>query len=151
MLATMSAPTAPLLHLAARSVELAILTALIDGEPRVRLLPGEDLLVARALVPLGPSDLGRELAIAFIGGDRSRPLILGLLHTPETLTNAPETIELEIDGHQVAIQAATQLTLRCGKASITLDADGRIVIKGAQILTQASGSHRIRGSSIQLN
>jgi hypothetical protein len=150
MLPTMSAPTA-LLHLAARSVELATLTALIDGEPHVRSAPGDNVLVARSLVPLGPDDLGREVAIAFIGGDRNRPIILGLLHAPEPLSESSEPIELELDGHQVAIQAATQLTLRCGKASITLDADGRIVIKGAQILTQASGSHRIRGSSIQLN
>jgi hypothetical protein len=147
----MSAPTVPLLHLATRSVELATFTALVDGEPRVRLQPGEELLVARSLVPLGQAELGRDVALAFIGGDRSRPLILGLLHAPETTVDAPQPIELELDGHQVVIQAATQLTLRCGKASITLDADGRIVIKGAQILTQASGSHRIRGSSIQLN
>jgi hypothetical protein len=147
----MSAPTTPLLHLAARSVELATLTALIDCEPRVRMSTGEDLFVARSLVPLSATDLGREVAVAFIGGDRNRPLILGVVHASELPADSPKPIELQVDGHQVVIQAATQLTLQCGKASITLDANGRIVIKGAQILTQASGSNRIRGSSIQLN
>ncbi|EDM73590.1 hypothetical protein PPSIR1_42387 [Plesiocystis pacifica SIR-1] len=47
--------------------------------------------------------------------------------------------------------AKRELSLRCGSASITMTADGRVTIKGRQITSQATGAHRIRGGTIKLN
>lgn len=146
----MSAPTPPLLNVSARGIEIARLVAWVEQQPWIRFEAGHEIVAARTLIALAPTDLGREVAVEFIGGDIRQPLILGLLHGGAPSEDAT-SVALEVDGKHVAVRASEQLTLRCGKASITLDADGRIVIKGAQILTQATGSQRIRGATIQLN
>lgn len=93
-----------------------------------------------------------RLWVVLLGGDPDVPLIIGRLAGADAQsTSKAPPLELESDGRTLQVAAHDQLTLRCGKASITLTADGHIVLKGRQILSQASGSNRIRGGSIQLN
>ncbi len=49
------------------------------------------------------------------------------------------------------IIADERLELRCGKATILMERDGRITIRGSHITSHASGAQRIRGGSINLN
>ena len=42
-------------------------------------------------------------------------------------------------------------TLVCGNSSVTLYSDGRVIVKGAELLTRATGTNRIRGASVQIN
>lgn len=49
------------------------------------------------------------------------------------------------------LEADREVVIRCGKASITLTADGKIIIKGANLLSTSSGQHRIRGASVSIN
>ncbi len=49
------------------------------------------------------------------------------------------------------VTARKQLTLRCGKSSITLTAAGKIIIRGKYIVSRSSGVHRIKGGSVQIN
>ena len=100
---------------------------------------GEDCLPARSTVRVTASDAGREALIAFENGDLGLPIITGLLQAPEEL---PARIEM---------QAGKELVLKCGPASITLTKDGRIVIRGADVLTRSSGSNRIKGGSVHIN
>lgn len=58
---------------------------------------------------------------------------------------------VEADGATQVINARDAPTLRCGKASITLSADGRVTIRGTDILTRAEGANRVQGASVQLN
>ena len=62
------------------------------------------------------------------------------------LEDAPTTMldELSFDARQ-------KITLRCGKSSITLHANGKIVLKGEYILSDAEGVNRIAGGHIELN
>ena len=41
--------------------------------------------------------------------------------------------------------------LRCGKASITLTREGKVLIKGAYLSSRSSGVNRIKGGSVQIN
>ena len=41
--------------------------------------------------------------------------------------------------------------LRCGKASITLTRAGKVLIRGAYLLSRSSGVNRIKGGSVQIN
>ncbi|HEX3020176.1 MAG TPA: hypothetical protein VHP36_07730 [Chitinispirillaceae bacterium] len=52
---------------------------------------------------------------------------------------------------RVVIDASDDLTIQCGKGSIKIDKEGRILIKGLEIVSSAKGKNRIRGGSIQLN
>lgn len=49
------------------------------------------------------------------------------------------------------IESHNSLTLRCGKSSITLHANGKIVLRGEYILSDAEGVNRIAGGQIELN
>jgi uncharacterized protein DUF6484 len=100
---------------------------------------GEAPVPARSTVRVTASDAGREALIAFENGDLGLPIITGLLQAPEEL---PARIEL---------QAGKEMVLKCGPASITLTKDGRIVIRGADVLTRSSGSNRIKGGSVHIN
>ena len=49
------------------------------------------------------------------------------------------------------LEAASQLGRTRGKASITLPRDGKIVNRGVDVVSRASGTHRIRGAVIELS
>lgn len=52
---------------------------------------------------------------------------------------------------EVLIDADRKLTLRCGKSSITLYPNGKIVLRGDYILSDAEGVNRLTGGRIELN
>lgn len=62
------------------------------------------------------------------------------------LPAAPATL-----AEDLLIESRRSLTLRCGKASITLHANGKIVLRGEYILSDAEGVNRIAGGRIELN
>lgn len=113
-----------------------------DGQPLVSRAGGP-AEPAVSLVPLGPDLTGREVAVLPFAGAHARLLLIGQLQPP--------AMTAEVDGASQVIRARDTLTLRCGKASITLTADGRITIRGTDILTRAEGANRVQGASVQLN
>ena len=52
---------------------------------------------------------------------------------------------------EVVIQARESLTLRVGDGSITIRADGKILIKGKDLVSHAQRANRIRGGSVAIN
>ena len=56
-----------------------------------------------------------------------------------------------VDGKRVTIQGAEEITLKCGKASITLTKAGKILIRGTYLSNRSSGVNRILGGSVQIN
>ncbi|WP_431820855.1 hypothetical protein [Burkholderia sp. F1] len=48
-------------------------------------------------------------------------------------------------------EAKRRITLRCGKSSITLYPNGKIVLRGEYILSDAEGINRIAGGQVELN
>ena len=58
---------------------------------------------------------------------------------------------MKISAEELDLEAAAALTLTCGKASITLHRDGKVVIRGVDVVSRASGTNRIRGGTIELN
>jgi len=112
-----------------------------DGRAQV-LIPslGETPLFARSLVPVSAAAVGKVGAVTMMGDE---PLILGLVQ--------PLAPEVEADGERLVIEARREMTLRCGKASITMTADGRVTIRGTQVLSRSDGPNRVQGASVQLN
>lgn len=115
-----------------------------DGRAQIAILAGLDpaaRLFARSLVAVGPAAVGREVAVVVMDG--AEPLILGLIQ--------PLVPEVEVDGGRLVLEARREVTLRCGKASIHLTADGRVTIRGTQVLSRSDGPNRVQGASVQLN
>lgn len=52
---------------------------------------------------------------------------------------------------ELVIEAGTCLTLRVGGGSITLREDGRILVKGTDLVSHATRMNRIRGGSVDIN
>lgn len=102
---------------------------------------------------------GREVLLVFENGDPDKPIILGLMEYPlENLVafeledrSGEQSKEIAIDGKRITITAEDEVELKCGKGSITVRKDGKIIIKGTQILSRSSGPQRIKGASVSIN
>lgn len=118
-----------------------------DGQP----LPGA--MPARCCVDLRPAHVGLDVVLVFDGGDRLRPIVCGVLRGKAgwPLGPLPGRVKIDADGERLTVTATRELVLRCGKAMLTLHSDGRIELRGEEILTEANGVNRMRGGSIQLN
>ncbi|MDG4874033.1 DUF6484 domain-containing protein [Mesorhizobium sp. WSM4935] len=121
-----------------------------EGGPLV-VFPGnprETAVAARSLAELTSDMIGAEVALLFQDGDLGRPLIVGRIIDPQQRSNIPHIIR---DGEQMRITANERLELRCGKATIVMEKDGHITIRGTYVTSHASAANRIRGGSVNLN
>jgi hypothetical protein len=80
--------------------------------------------------------------LLFENGDRSLPIVVGALRDGARRQTSRRTL---------AFEAAEEITIACGKSSITLRRDGRVVIKGTELVSRASGTNKIRGASVKIN
>ena len=129
------------------------------GNPKAEPVP------ALCTAAYAAADAGRTAALLFAGGDPARPLIVGLVRDPmDAVLQATEQadarpaeagevrpIEARVDGDRVVIAADKEIVLQCGKASITLTRAGKILLRGAYLLSRSSGVNRIKGGSVQIN
>ncbi len=116
------------------------------------------LLPARTLVPLQEVQAGQEVALVFEDGEVTRPIIVGVLQQwfsarPDRLQTLEPTglIEVRHDEDSLLLTASKEITLQCGKASITLTSAGKLLLRGAYLLSRSSGVNRIKGGSVQIN
>jgi hypothetical protein len=113
-----------------------------------------------SVVALDKSAIGRAVVLQFVGGDPGKPVILGVLQGPLDAVRAPEQaqgevpgkkVDVELDGERLVFTAEKEIVLRCGQASITLTRAGKVLIRGAYLLSRSSGVNRIKGGSVQIN
>lgn len=110
--------------------------------------PQETAIPARSLTELTSAMIGAEVALLFQEGDPNRPLIVGRIVEPSRKSAAAQVIR---DGERVTITGDERVELRCGKATIIMEKDGRITIRGTYVTSHASATNRIRGGSVNLN
>lgn len=96
--------------------------------PAVAMAPGDAVLVWLS---------GREPDAGVILGrlGRSRP-------------PAPKTEETP---DELVLEAKKEITLKCGGGSITLRGDGKILIKGKDLVSRAQRLNRIKGGAVAIN
>ena len=125
-----------------------------SGQPLIAY-PGnsqETALPAMSTTQLDENALGKEIAILFEEGDPNRPLIIGRIQHPDRQEKQEtNSVTAKIDGEHIVLSAEKDITLKCGKASITLTRAGKILIRGAYLSSQSSGVNRIRGGTVHVN
>lgn len=111
--------------------------------------PSETGIAATTTTVLAREDIGTQVALMFVGGDPAQPLVIGRIQRlPET---RKDPAVAHIDGERLEFSAEREIVLRCGKASITLTREGKVLIKGAYLSSRSSGVNRIKGGSVQIN
>jgi len=90
------------------------------------------------------TDSGASVCVSFERNDIRRPIVLGKIVSglPEAASSRSEGVEISND---------REIVLRCGKASISLKADGTVAIRGTNVASRASHTNRIRGGNVQIN
>jgi hypothetical protein len=134
------------------SVIVGRVAAIAESQDPLIDFPGNtsgELVRARSLVPITNADVGREVALTFEDADLSRPIIVGLLQSPQPQP-APQR-EVKLDAETLVLSAKREVVIQCGKASITLTNAGKVLIRGAYLLSRSSGVNRIKGGSVQIN
>ena len=126
-----------------------------SGMPLVTFVCGmsAEAVPARATVVLAEGAIGCEVALLFEHGDASKPIVIGLMWTPEhaEATLAMRSLQVQADDERLTLTAEREIVLRCGKASITLTRAGKILLRGTYLLSRSSGVNRIKGGSVQIN
>lgn len=89
--------------------------------------------------------IGAELLLQFVQGDPTRPVVVGVMQPPAPAWQA------QLDDEVLQLRATRRIELSCGASSIVLGADGKVVIKGAHLLSRSSGPNKIRGASVEIN
>jgi hypothetical protein len=106
-------------------------------------------------VPLDKSQIGCEVVLLFAGPCATEPIVVGCILPPVVPTQTPTgeapSLDVELNGKRLELTAEDEIVLRCGNASITLTRAGKVLIRGAYLLSRSSGVNRIKGGSVQIN
>lgn len=110
-------------------------------------------LQARTTIDLAPEHIGHEVLVVFDRGDPSRPIVIGRLRkaAPWPSKEMPAQVQLDADGKRMTVALKEELVLKCGQASITLTAAGKVLIHGTYVSSRSTGVNRIKGGSVQIN
>jgi hypothetical protein len=143
---------------------VTIVSVTADGTPEVEIGVDGPVVPARLAVPVTRERIDAAIAlrqqtvILFEGGDPAKPLIVGFIEALPPLVpitpEKPETrlmVEADADGKRVRVTAQDEIVLECGRASVTLRRNGRVVIRGTYVETWSEGTNRIKGGQVQIN
>ena len=90
--------------------------------------------------------VGQEALLVFEQLDLGLPIVVGLI---EPVRRPP--VDALVDGRRISLEATDEIVLRCGKASLTLRRNGRVVIRGAYVESESTGVNRVKGGCVKLN
>lgn len=96
---------------------------------------------------------GTPVLIQLVAGQS--PIVLGVLQPqlPSLVGQLDETQDVQVraDGKRTVIEARHEIELKCGAGSILLKRNGKIIIKGSEVISRASGANKIKGGSVSIN
>ena len=75
--------------------------------------------------------------------------VIPLRRAVNTAVSLPEIAT--VDGKRVLIEGQDEIVFRCGKASITLRRNGKVVIRGTRIESVSRGLQRVLGAAVEIN
>ena len=100
-----------------------------SDQPRVTLQPGDPVLL---LLPSTTEEKG--CVLGRIGRYRK-----------------PEKESVKKQPENLVIEAKKQIDLKCGKSSIVMRRDGKLVVKAVDVVSRAKRNNKIKGGSVNIN
>ena len=90
--------------------------------------------------------------IAVIGNFESGEVVLGFLSDDPTRDVSDDTVHSHSDmKDRLQLSAQKEVRITCGKSEIRLTADGKVIVKGTDVVSRASRRNKIKGSSVGIN
>ena len=83
-----------------------------------------------------------SVLLFFEDGDPTLPIVAGIVRNG---------LQRNKSGRELRLESSDEITISCGKSSIMLRSDGRVVIKGTELVSRASRTNKIRGAAIEIN
>jgi hypothetical protein len=119
---------------------------LCQGDQTRRLLCD---VVQTAYLPvlLEPGD---TVVILVPDSEEGRGIIFGRIGQGQVAPPEPDPAAEDVPD-ELIIEAKKNLTLKCGEGSITIRQDGKILIKGKDLVSHAQRMNRIKGGSVAIN
>lgn len=105
--------------------------------------------VAEQAIPSSQDLPGSAVLLVFEAEDRHRPIITGFVR--DRLVPETSAAEQRIRAAKIVLEGEQELVLSCGQGTLTMTADGRIVIKGTRLTSRASESNKVRGAVVLIN
>ena len=136
------------------SVVIGALVGVDEKNQPIIVYPGnpvESGVIAKSTTLFTADDVGCDVAMLFENGDKTKPLIIGKIIQSNSDSKKNSMFDIKLDEEEITLSAKKQITLNCGKSSITLTKAGKIIIRGEYVLTRSSGVNRIKGGSVQIN
>ncbi|CAM2008035.1 DUF6484 domain-containing protein [Acanthopleuribacter pedis] len=132
-----------------QGIVLGFLSRIEDNGTPVITIPNIDgEFAAQATVTLDTGMVGRQVALMFVQGMIERPVVLGVIQNPEPVQKNMEVVK---DGRKILLEAADEIELKCGKASLKMTREGKVIVKGTHLVSRSSGANKIKGASVLLN
>ncbi len=88
--------------------------------------------------------IGARVLVLLPGPGETRGVVLGVVAPYESPRPEPAPAELRLE-------ASDRVELRCGESALTMDAEGRVLVKGRDIVTRAKRTQKIRGGTVHIN
>jgi len=102
--------------------------------------------------------IGKPVIVMCLGGNSTQAVICGVLGStthepPVEIAEAqlPRPTTALLDGERVVLKASAEIVLECGRSSLTLTGDGRIVMKGVELVSRALRTNKIKGATVNIN
>lgn len=116
-------------------------------------------LSAQSIICVSTNDEEREILLTFEKNNPQFPIITGFIQKQPVVENYSKEVMLDkkklrnitIDGERIIFDAKKEITLRCGKGSITIQTDGKIIIKGNNLVSRSKGMNKIKGAAVKIN
>ncbi|HUK20255.1 MAG TPA: hypothetical protein VLV45_01720 [Gemmatimonadales bacterium] len=90
-------------------------------------------------------ETGDAVLVWRTGPEADEGVVLGRVGKRAARAPAPDQPE------ELVLEAKRALTLRVGDGSITIREDGKILIRGKDLVSHATRTNRIKGGSVQIN
>ena len=113
----------------------------VPGEPPLRL---RCALLRTTDRPTLTLSLGDRVLVLLPESPGERGCVLGVV--ADYASPRPEPVPATL-----RLEASDRVEIQCGESALTMDAEGRVLLKGKDIVTRAKRTQKIRGGTVHIN